>query len=148
MKLKLLGLLSVAALASTSAGALEFACRGTQQVFSSAQERRAAQGEDDPVVRISVSVWDAEGGPHMTVGHLTRSGRVFDRSEQYPASVVERTAHGYRWRGVYDRDARVTMIGTLRMDRSDVYYTETRYRGGEAQWQIRADCDLTGGGGQ
>lgn len=142
MMLKKIALAALAVLAASSAQALEFTCAGSSQVFASRAEARASAREADPVARISVRVWEDEDGARMSVGHIARSGRVFDRSEQYPMSRVERTTHGFRWRGVYDRDPRITMVGTLRIDRRDVLYTETRLREGEVEWQAAAQCEV------
>lgn len=125
----------------SSANALSFVCFGTSQSFAKSSERQQSKAENDPVDHIEVSVWDDDGGnAHMTIGHIAKSGRVFDRSEQYADNRVERTLHGFRWRGTYDRDPSISMIGTIRLDKEDVYYTETRYKDGNAMWQVTSKC--------
>ena len=127
----------------SSARALEFKCRGVSQYFAHRTERHNSDKEADPIKFIRVQVWeDDDGGTRMVIGHVARSGRVFDRAEQYPMNFVERTTHGYRWGGKYDRDPRVSMIGTLRIDRRDVYYTETRLKSGVVVWQTVSRCEV------
>lgn len=127
----------------SSAAALEFKCYGVSQYFAHRAERRNSAKEADPIKFINVLVWeDGAGDPHMVVGHVARSGRIFDRAEQYPMNFVERTSHGYRWGGKYDRDPRVSMVGTLRIDRRDVYYTETRLKSGDVVWQTVSRCEM------
>lgn len=119
-----------------------YVCRsyGKQQFFARNTERRAARHESDPVTFVRLVFFTKNGEGTMDIQHVTRSGRTFSRGEQYPVNTLEPTKHGLIWKGFYDRDPRVFMVGTVRYDRRDTYYTEQRFDRGKLAWAAAFKC--------
>lgn len=144
---KLILAAALSAVLSTAARAnevLRYECRGLKQSFASASVARKDRAERDPIVYISVTVWLEDGEPRMDVTHVSRSGREFSRAGQYPMNSIKVTNTGFVWRGIYARDPNVEMVGTLRQDKRDVYYTETLLKNGEVQWNLVSACEMVG----
>lgn len=144
MKRILLATVALVALSTTATAQNQeavFDCRYGVAKFSSRQEAREEKRDPDPIVKIIVSTWIAKDNkPTMIIVHVARSGREFDRAEQYPTNTVKHGPNSFVWHGVYDRDPNVVMVGSLRQDRSGVTYTETRFKGGVAEWSNRTYC--------
>lgn len=122
-----------------------FECHAVKQTYASKAERRSNATDPDPVIRVLVGISEDSAGSHMSITHVTRTGRMFDRAEQYPVNTLKRTLNGFTWTGLYDRDPAISLTGTFRKDRWDWYYTETRMDHGRVAWSYVSRCFPVGG---
>lgn len=137
----LVGIVFVLGASFAQAEEVVYLCQYGKQKFTSSAEQKEAAKEADPVQFILVAIDEKPDLLGMKIGHVAKSGRVFDRGEQYTGDV-RKTMNGYLWRGVYDRNTDVMMVGKLRTDIKDTTYTETRFRKGIVEWSIVTKCSI------
>lgn len=123
---------------------LTYDCRNGVQKFYRHGEARDSKRDPDPVYKILVHIWDDDGDglSHMSIAHVTESERRISRAEQYPINGLTIGMDSWVWKGRYDRDPSIYMVGSLRRDHSGTTYTESRYRDHMLEWSNRTRCHV------
>lgn len=98
--------------------------------------------DNDPVYKINVDVVINDSGKleSMNVIHTVRSGKTYDRSQQYAGSTIWKNPDRMEW---YWKGYRgpVQMVGEIyHNDRDGWMYMETISKGGRVEYQMLADC--------
>ena len=94
----------------------------------------------DPGYKVNVSIEDDK---FSTVVHTTRSGREWDRTDQYANLKTWRAANGVVWWSGWSRKYQVEMTGALGMDKGQILYVEYVRQNGRLVTTIRTVCHRT-----
>jgi len=103
--------------------------------------------DPDPVYNISVNVGSDSAGKFNSMGivHTVRSGRTYDRSEQYRQGDIWQTQGKMEWYWKGQRGD-VTMVGELYHNDSDGWmYSEHLFQNGSQTYGMLSDCHLMQG---
>lgn len=103
------------------------------------------QRDPDPVYKINIDLQlDDNGRPtNLGVYHTTRSGKSYDRSEQYTNGNVWQTSGKleWYWSGLHVRGLVQRMVGELyHNDRDGWMYLETITKNNRVEYRMLADC--------
>ena len=143
--MKKLFLLGAATLALTSVARAEFhvAPPVTGGNFECSVVREMPRDRDpNPVYKINVNLDLNDAGKitSMGVGHTVRSGKTYDRSEQYTNGTVGQTPGHMEWFWS-GRRGELQMIGTIyHNDRDGWMYREQMVKYGRVQYTMLSDC--------
>jgi len=98
--------------------------------------------DPNPTVKTMVSVMWMPNGRNpvgFIVDHFSARGAVYSRQEQYSDLRFWTARNTDNWSGVWIRDPRVTMVGTL-VNSNPAMYVERIYRDGQLQTTITSTC--------
>jgi hypothetical protein len=112
--------------------------------FECAIVGHTSERDSDPVYKIDVNVGSDSAGKFNSMGivHTVRSGRSYDRSEQYRQADIWQTQGRMEWYWKGDR-GNVTMVGELYHNERDGWmYAERLFRNGYQTYAMLSDCHL------
>jgi hypothetical protein len=102
-----------------------------------------SERDADPVYKINVNVTLNDGGKFVSMGvvHTVRSGRTYDRSEQYrDRASIWQTEGKMEWNWGGKRSSNV-MVGSLYHSEHDGWmYSEQIFQNNTRVYQLLSDC--------
>jgi hypothetical protein len=105
--------------------------------------RQQPQGRDtDPVYKVNVNVMLSDMGKLTSIGvvHTVRTGKTYDRSEQYTDGTIWKTPGRMEWSWSGHRGP-VQMVGVIyHNDRDGWMYREIISKNGHVEYQMLSDC--------
>ena len=139
-------------LASTTLAYAEFRASPPPAAFdggnfecSIVRERPPAR-DRDPVYKININVTINDSGKLASIGvvHTARSGKTYDRSQQYSGGTIWKTPDRMEWYWQGFRGP-IKMVGEIyNSDRDGWMYQETIFNNGRIEYQMLADCHQQG----
>jgi hypothetical protein len=95
----------------------------------------------DPVVSSTVWIEHTRRGTNFQADHITLNGAIHQRASQYRYTRVWKDGSTFHWSGVWIRDTRITMVGSIRrVSDGYAFYVEQQYRDGQRQKVIEYRC--------
>lgn len=110
----------------------------------------AERDPPDPVYKINVNVGSDSAGKFNSMGivHTVRSGRTYDRSEQYRQDDIWQTQGRMEWYWKGQRGNK-NMVGELYHNERDGWmYSEQLFQNGRQTYSMLSDCHLMQAVGQ
>jgi hypothetical protein len=103
--------------------------------------------DSDPVYKINVNVGSDNAGKFNSMGivHTVRSGRTYDRSDQYRQDDIWQTQGKMEWNWRGQRGNKI-MVGELYHNERDGWmYSERLFQNGYQTYGMLSDCHLIQG---
>jgi hypothetical protein len=104
--------------------------------------------DEDPIYKIMIylTLDDRRNPTGLTVTHVSVSGKMYTRDEQYTNAILTNTPGKteYFWSGTMAKNKSYTMKGTLvRTADNKWYYTEQQFSKGKQTFTIRSACHMS-----